>query len=298
MKAPYATLALAAALSTAAACQSGSQDGSQGETGHYAEETVFKNSDIEIHQIDQHTWHGNGHLVYNESVYLIEGDSAALLIDAGTTIPGLKKIAESIVKKPVILAATHVHPDHTGSAIGDWDSIWICEPDTINIPSAMPQYQGKLLFLKEGQTFQLGNREIEVMLTPGHTPGSATFIDKQARYGFSGDSFGSSNLLVTTTLSDVVQSCAKMAQCMESCQIDKLYPGHYAGDNPETLQRVKDVAEISSGILSGKYSPETSIAQRAIEMAAAMIDTIHVYALPNVVEDRGVRINYGQRQLR
>lgn len=34
---------------------------------NFKEKTIFKNADVEFRQIDEHTWHGNGHLVYNES---------------------------------------------------------------------------------------------------------------------------------------------------------------------------------------------------------------------------------------
>lgn len=43
---------------------------------NFKEKTVFKNDDVEFRQLDDHTWHGNGHLVFNESVYLIEGDTS------------------------------------------------------------------------------------------------------------------------------------------------------------------------------------------------------------------------------
>lgn len=290
MKALYASIVLIVILTSC----SGKTDSPT----NYTETTIFKNDDIEIHQIDEHTWHGNGHEVYNESVYIVEGDSVAMLIDAGYKINGLRKIVEDMVKKPVILAATHVHPDHTGISVNDWDSIWICEPDTINIARSMDGYKGKKLYLKDGQTFDLGNRQIEVVFTPGHTPGSVTFIDKNAHYGFSGDSFGSSNLLVTSSLSDVIESCDRMAKCMEQYNIDKLYPGHYSGDNPETLQRVNDIAEVCAGILKGEYQPEISYWQSFIEKATSFVDTTTVYVLPNVVEDRGVKINYGSRQLK
>ena len=89
----------------------------------FKEKTVFKNDNVEIRQLDKHTWHGNGHVVYNESIYLVEGDTAAILIDAGTQIPGLRKIAEDIVKKPVTLVLTHGHGDHAGVAINEWGGL-------------------------------------------------------------------------------------------------------------------------------------------------------------------------------
>ena len=39
---------------------------------------------------------------------------------------------------------------------------------------------------------------------------------------------------------------------MQANGIQKLYPGHYHGDNPETLQRVLDERRMSEEVLSGK----------------------------------------------
>ena len=39
---------------------------------------------------------------------------------------------------------------------------------------------------------------------------------------------------------------------MQANGIEKLYPGHYHGDNPETLQRLLDEKRMSEEVLSGK----------------------------------------------
>ena len=96
-------------------------------------EVVYKDNNVVFHQLDEHTWIGTGNLMFNESLYLLEGDNRAILIDAGTKIPGLKKIVESITDKPVTLVATHVHPDHTGSAINEFPELYINAADTVNI---------------------------------------------------------------------------------------------------------------------------------------------------------------------
>ncbi len=141
---------------------------------------IFKNEDVIFHQIDDHTWVGTGHLMYNESLYLVEGKDKAVLIDVGTTIKDLDKIIASITKKPVMLVATHVHPDHTGSAVKYFPEIYINPADTLGIPQMMPDYKGKVKFLKDGEIIDLGGRKLEVVFTPAHTPGSTTFIDKDA----------------------------------------------------------------------------------------------------------------------
>ena len=152
----------------------------QAQTAGIEEKEVLRNEDVIFHQIDEHTWFGTGHLMANESLYLVEGETKAILIDAGTKIKDLDKLVASITDKPVTLVATHVHPDHTGSAIDYFPEIYINPADTIGIPEFMPNYKGKVCFLTDGEILDLGGRTLEVVFTPGHTPGSTTFVDKDA----------------------------------------------------------------------------------------------------------------------
>jgi len=221
----------------------------------YSEPVVYHGGDVVFRQIDDHTWEGNGHMVYHESVYIIEGEDRALLLDAGTDIKNLDKIVAGITSKPVTLMATHVHGDHTGSAVALFPEIWINPADTVQLAGQTSPVPVK--FLEDGQTIDLGGRTIEVMFTPGHTPGSTTFFDKERSYGFSGDAFGSTNLLLTCGFKTLVSTTTKAAAYMQENGIVKLYPGHYHGDNPETLQRVLDEKTMSEEMLSGKRKGTT-----------------------------------------
>lgn len=245
---------------------------------------AFKNEDVAFHQIDEHTWVGTGNLVFNESLYLIEGSEKAILIDAGTKIKDLDQIVASITSKPVMLVATHVHPDHTGSAVNCFSEIFINPADTVNIHNFMPGYKGKVKYLKDGQKIELGGRTIEVVFTPAHTPGSTTFIDEKAGYGFSGDSFGSGNLLLTSTFSGLIASCQKASAIMEKYGIKYFYPGHYWGDNPETKQRVDDMITLSKDVISGKVK--------------GVVNPKDTYGLKYVAEDYGVKINYSEKSVK
>jgi hydroxyacylglutathione hydrolase len=241
---------------------------------------VFKNEDVVFHQIDDHTWVGTGHLMFNESLYLLEGKNKALLIDAGTKIRDLDKIVASITNKPVMLVATHVHPDHTGESIGAFPEIYINPADTVNISRFMPGYKGTVNYLKDGQIIDLGGRTIEVVFTPAHTPGSTTFIDKAAGYGFSGDSFGSGNLLLQVDFTTLLATCQKLSALMEKSGIKFLYPGHYFGNNPETKQRLDDMATISRDVLSGKLkgTPNPN----------------NMFGLDQLIDLYGVKINFNE----
>lgn len=247
-------------------------------------EEVYKGDDVVFHQIDEHTWVGTGKVMSNESLYLVEGNEKSLLIDAGTNIKGLDKIVASITSKPYTVVATHVHPDHTGPSIDVFSEIYINPADTVGIPQFMPHYKGEVKFLTDGEIFDLGGRKIEVIFTPGHTPGSTTFIDKAANYGFSGDSFGSGNLLLTTDFSTLETTCKKMSKIMADHKIEKLYPGHYFGGNPETKKRVDDLEKISEEALSGKLKGEEN--------------PQGFMGLNLLINRDGVRVNYSEQALK
>jgi len=250
----------------------------------FDEKEVFRNDEVVFRQIDDHTWVGTGNLMANESMYLIEGNDRAILLDVGTKIADLDKIVASITSKPVTLIATHVHPDHTGSAIHYFPVMYLNAADTLNIPDIMPDYKGELRYLTDGEVIDLGSRKIEVVFTPGHTPGSTSFIDKEAAYGFSADAFGSGNLLLTMDFSTLLATCQKMDGIIEKYNLTHLYPGHYMGVNPETPKRVKDMITLCKDILSGKVKGE--------ENPRAML------GLNLVVSEYGVRINYNAQMVK
>ena len=245
---------------------------------------VFRNDDVVFRQIDDHLWIGSGNLASNESLYIVEGNNNAILIDAGTRIADLDKIVASITSKPVTLVATHVHPDHTGSAINYFPVIYIAPGDTVGIPSMMADYKGEVRFLKDGEILDLGGRQLEVVFTPGHTPGSVSFIDTKAGYGFSGDSFGSGNLLLGVDFSTLIATCEKMEATMRKYNVNQLFPGHFMGRNPETPQRIRDMITLSRDVLSGKVKGEAN--------------PRGMMGLNLVVSAYGVRINYNEQKMK
>jgi hydroxyacylglutathione hydrolase len=245
---------------------------------------VYKGEDVIFHQIDEHTWVGSGHKMSSESLYLVEGNDKAVLIDVGTKITDLDKIVATITKKPVMVVATHAHPDHTGSAVNYFPEIFLNPADTVLIPQMMPNYKGKVKFLKDGEIIDLGGRKLEVVFTPGHTPGSTTFFDIDSGYGFSGDSFGSGNLLLGTDFSTLIATCTKTSAIMEKYGIKYFYPGHFFGKNFETKERVDNEIIISKNVLSGKAKGEAN--------PSGMM------GLNLVISEYGVRINYNEGSIK
>ena len=242
----------------------------------YSEKFVYRDADVVFRQIDEHTWEGNGYQVYNESVYLVEGEDRAALIDAGAWMPQLDKAVAALTDKPVTVLLTHGHGDHVGGVIC-FPEAYIHPLDTSFIGDAARQYGIAVKLLSDGQVIDLGGRQLEVLHTPGHTSGSVTFFDKEHHYGFSGDAFGSTNLLLfTNSFRTLIETCTRTAEYMQANGIDKLFPGHYGGPNVETLQRVLDMKKMSEELLSGKRKGVTEDAN----------------GLNSYIRDYGVTIRY------
>ena len=149
----------------------------------------------------------------------------------------------------------------------------------VGVSEFMPDYKGNIKYLEDGQVFDLGGRRIEVIFTPGHTPGSASFFEMDGRkWGYSGDAFGSGNLLLTTNFSTLLATTTRIEMYMRRFGIEKMYPGHYMGSNPETLQRISDLKLMSAEMIEGKRKGETS--------AQAML------GLNGRIRDFGVNVSY------
>lgn len=217
--------------------------------------TVYKDGNVTFRKIDKNTWIGSGNAMSSETLYLLEGKDKAVLIDAGTTIPNLNKIVSKITKKPVTLLLTHVHPDHAG-AVEYFDEVWINPADTVLIPAFMPDYKGTVRYLENGQLIDLGERVLETYFTPGHTPGSTTFLETGTDTGYSGDSFGNGNLLVFSDFETLIKTCKDSYEYFSSKGYKKFYCGHFFGVNFETLDRIKLIQTMAEEALAGKIDGE------------------------------------------
>ena len=109
---------------------------------------VYQDDEVVFRQLDEHTWIGNGHRVYNESLYLVEGNDRALLIDAGTVIPDLDKIVAKITTKPVTMILTHAHGDHAGG-VGPFPEVFLNAGDMPLVSNSMRSYKGQIRYLFE-----------------------------------------------------------------------------------------------------------------------------------------------------
>src|SRR5690242_7549274 len=52
-------------------------------------------------------------------------------------------------------------------------------------------YEGPIIYINESEKIKLGNDELDILLTPGHSPGSLTFYNKEAKFVLSATFFSS-----------------------------------------------------------------------------------------------------------
>ena len=138
---------------------------------------------------------------YDDAMYLLLGNHAALLIDTGMEKESLADFVASLTALPVTVALSHGHIDHTGQS-GDFDNVYMNLDDkdiySRHMKMNMGHFQSDGLNFKEPQclkwmpqTFELGGRKMDVLTLGGHTPGSVIFVDQKQQMVFTGDAIGS-----------------------------------------------------------------------------------------------------------
>ena len=137
----------------------------------------------EVIQISGNTW-----MIQEETVrfFLLAGNERALLLDSGCEVHHAKEIAGQLTKLPCILANTHTDGDHTGSN-EEFDFVYMNPAEYMYYRKVQKNTHTKVRPIWDGDILELGNRPVQVITVPGHTPGSTAFLDVKNRYLFSGD---------------------------------------------------------------------------------------------------------------
>jgi glyoxylase-like metal-dependent hydrolase (beta-lactamase superfamily II) len=187
---------------------------------------VFQNSDLTISVLPSENKVWVVETSDKTTMYIIEGNDKAMLIDTGTRCNKLDEVIGQITKKPLFIVLTHAHNDHAGN-IRYFKDIYLHQGDTVLLDKS---YKGNLHFVQDGQKFDLGGRIIEVSHMPGHTPGSIVLLDKKAGVCYSGDAFGSGQVWLQVPpvmpVKIYISSLKKMEKLMDE-GIQRIYCGHY-----------------------------------------------------------------------
>lgn len=141
--------------------------------------------------------------------YLVREDDGFTLVDAGTSAgiaPEILQIAQRYNLPIVRLLMTHVHVDHVGALdtlhellpnaevlVGERESRFLARDMSLDASEPQDQLRGGWPERKTRPTRLIHEGErvgsLEVIATPGHTPGHLSFLDTRDRALIAGDAF-------------------------------------------------------------------------------------------------------------
>jgi glyoxylase-like metal-dependent hydrolase (beta-lactamase superfamily II) len=115
--------------------------------------------------------------------YLIASQGVAVVIDAARHVDRIRKLAASLNVRIVDIFDTHLHADHiSGGAELAALSGAVYHLHPADAGGASISYEP----LSDGLKFSVGDHTLEVIHSPGHTPGSTSFLLNKT-YLFTGD---------------------------------------------------------------------------------------------------------------
>ncbi len=220
-----------------------------------------------VGKIDKNTWIISEYRHPEEThCYLLNGSGCSLLIDTGLGIGNIYDEVKRLTDNPVTAVATHVHWDHIGGHkyFSDFyahreETKWLsgefplsvemirrmvidhCDlPENYDI-DAYTVFQGMpTRILKDGDIIDIGGRRIEVVHTPGHSPGHMCFWEEEKGYLFTGDLVYKGTLFAyypSTNPGDYLKSLEKISVL----PVKRVFPGHHSLDlQPDILVRMRD----------------------------------------------------------
>ena len=212
-----------------------------------------------------------------EQAYLIEGGERALLVDGLSGVGSLKAFVRELTELPVTLVNTHGHVDHIGADF-EYGEVRIA-PEDVELMYAHSSREMRLEFaktgamfaplpteprlsdvtvpgpvktlpLKDGDIFDLGGVELEVIAVPGHTRGTVVFLDRDLRIVYSGDACNRNTLLYGTESTSIEQYRESLLHLKNFLPaFDGLWGGH--GGGAEAPGIVDDAISLCDEIMAG-----------------------------------------------
>lgn len=232
---------------------------------------------------------------YQEVIsYLILGTEKAILFDTGMGFDSISKTVKEITKLPITVINSHSHYDHIGGN-HEFNNIMSLNTNfTLNaskngvdheflkpelaksalcynmLPTTIDTTNYKIYpykisnFIKDGQIIDIGQRKIEIISIPGHTPDAIALLDNESGYLWSGDTFYEGGIYLFsdgTNLNQYSESTKKLANV--SSNLKKVFPAHNSPiSNPG---RLIELENSFSQVLAGTRKAEEKEAEEILD---------------------------------
>ena len=204
-------------------------------------------------KIEEHFW-----IIEENGVrsFLFEGDKRAMLVDTGFGTLPIRGITAELTNLPVFLVNTHTDRDHTGCN-RDFKPVYMHPAEMEHYKNQLPEgcRMEDVRPLWEGDVIDLGLWKFEVILTPGHTPGSIMLLEREKRMLISGDSIQDGDIFMFgagRNMQAFLCNLEKMEAMADA--FDSIWPSH--GSYPLTGEIIPGILQGAQDMLDGKLQAQ------------------------------------------
>lgn len=185
--------------------------------------------------------------------YLLCGSQRAVLIDTGLGVASIRQVVTALTDLPIEVLTTHVHWDHIGghadfaqTAVFPAEEAWLAGAFPLPLAAVKkqlarppcdfpPEFEldnfclrpvTSARLLGDGEMIDLGGRGLQVLHTPGHSPGHCCFYEEARGALYAGDLLyqGCLDAFYPTTdpmlFKQSVERVSRLA-------VSQIWPGHH-----------------------------------------------------------------------
>jgi glyoxylase-like metal-dependent hydrolase (beta-lactamase superfamily II) len=212
---------------------------------------------------------------YRCNLWHIQGRDRDVLVDTGSGVVSLREQLPWLTDRPLLAVASHTHFDHIAghhefaerlvhpaeadilasptraSTLADayvGDDMFEAHPDC---PLCYAEYQVKAApatrLIDEGDVLDLGDRTLEVLHTPGHSPGGISLWEAKTQTLFSGDIIYDGPLIEDAYHSNLHDYAASLER-LRKLPVRTVHGGHFASFSGEVLRGMIDEWVLGHGL--------------------------------------------------
>ncbi|MFN3317138.1 MAG: MBL fold metallo-hydrolase [Allorhizobium sp.] len=202
---------------------------------------------------------------YRCNIWHVRGRDRDMLVDSGMGVVSLREWVPLVTERELIAVASHTHFDHIGChhefecrAVHSAEAELLADPTrentladpyvTDDIFDALPPepYCSKCYsvkrapatrLLEDGDMIDLGDRQFEVIHTPGHSPGGIALYEKATEILFSGDILYDGPLIEDTYHSNADDYLASMERLLR-IEVRLVHGGHFPSFSGERYREL------------------------------------------------------------